>query len=50
MSINATLTCLGYTTAPGNYGRKRIMFMGAEVFAGTAGDVWAWLRETGAIS
>lgn len=47
MSLTDTLTSLGYTTEPGNHGRKRILRDGADVFSGTVHDVWEWLRERG---
>lgn len=50
MSLNQTLAALGYTTAPHRNAPaqgKAIYRDGVEVFAGTAGEVWAWLRANG---
>lgn len=49
-SLNAVLSTLGYTTSPLEFQGKRILRDGAEVFAGTAGEVWEWLRKTGQIA
>lgn len=46
MPLNDVLAALGYTTAPLQFQGKSIIRNGVTVFAGTAGEVWAWLRET----
>lgn len=49
LSLNATLAALGYRTEPHRRaGAKAIIdSAGRTVFAGTAAEVWAWLREAG---
>lgn len=45
-SLNDVLEALGYTTAPLQFQGKRIIRDDVDVFAGTASEVWAWLRKT----
>lgn len=45
--LNAVLADRGYTTAPAEFGAKRIVKDGSIVFAGTADAVWHWLRRRG---
>lgn len=49
LSLLETLERLGYTHEPAEHYAKRILGDGAEVYRGTAGQVWDWLRETGAL-
>lgn len=49
-TLNQTLHRLGYTTEPGEHGQRVIVDAdGIAVFVGTAGDVWTWLRASGAL-
>lgn len=48
-SLSSLLAELGYTHEPRANGRRSIRQHGIEVFAGTAHDVRAWLRETGRV-
>lgn len=48
-TLNEVLASLGLTTAPAEFGAKRILDSGVEVFCGGAGEVWAWLRDEGEI-
>lgn len=48
-NLNEVLASLGYTHEPAEFGARRIIQDGAVQFSGTAGEVWAWLREEGEI-
>ena len=48
-TLNEVLAHLRMTTEPAEFGAKKIIENGIIVFSGTAGEVWTWLREDGAI-
>lgn len=45
-SLHEVLASVGFTSIPGDFGRRRIFDADAhEVFSGTAGETWQWLRD-----
>ena len=48
-TLSEVLASLGYTHEPAEFGARRIIQDGAVQFSGTAGEVWAWLRDEGEI-
>ena len=52
-TLTAVLTELGYHHRPRKFSTwqgREVVADGKVVWEGTAGDCWAWLRETGQIS
>ena len=44
MTLNQTLTSLGYTTQTANHYQKHILENGVAVFTGDSVAVWAWIK------